>query len=172
LGEQLSLLTDELEKTKSDSETTAAEKQQALDNANKEIVDLKKKIKDQKKKHKDELNEKGSEILMLKEQHESGNLTDKQSEEIRKQVEDKLKAEYDERIKAAEDKMKSLEKKMHSADQSESRAALKVYFEETQKNLSTFLAKVNSLDDEAVKEKFLTGAVKWLEAVVAELKGM
>ena len=170
LGEQLSLLTEELEAAGSEKEKIAAEKQQALEEAEKEIKDLKKKLKEQKKKHKDDLNEKGSEILMLKEQIETAKPTDEQAEKIRKQVEDKLKAEYDERMKAAEDKMQALEKKMHSANQFESRAALKVYFEETQKNLSTFIAKVNGLDDEAVKDKFRAGAIKWLSAEIDKLK--
>ena len=67
--------------------------------------------------------------------------------------------------------MAVLEKKMQSKNENESRAALKVYFEETQKNVSAFIEKIRSLEDKTERDKYSSGAIKWLEAIAQQLKG-
>ena len=188
LGEQLSLLESELDNSEAEYKSEIADAKKKLDaekkahdseivllkeqraNAKKVAEDLKKKLDAEKKKLQEQKKAHDSEIVLLKEQLANAKPTDEQIEKIKSEAAAEVKAEYESKMKLAEDKMESLEKKMHSANQSESRAALKVYFEETQKNLSTFIAKVNGLDDEAVKDKFRAGAIKWLSAEIDKLK--
>ena len=176
LGEQLSLLTEELEKTKSGEDLAAAEKQRELDDAEKKIKDLEKKLKAEKKKSKESIGEKDGEIMLLKEQLSSVTPSAEQIEKIKNEADAEhqkeisaIKAEYEAKLSAAEDKMSAIEKKTRSADEAERRAALKVYFEETQKNINAFVEKVSQLEGEE-KEKFSKGVIKWLSAVIEGLK--
>lgn len=176
LGEQLSLLTEELEAAGSEKEKIAAEKQQALEEAEKKIKDLEKKIKAEKKKSKESIGEKDGEIMLLKEQLSSATPSAEQIEKIKNEATAEhqkeisaIKAEYEAKLSAAEDKMSAIEKKTRSADEAERRAALKVYFEETQKNINAFVEKVSQLEGEE-KEKFSKGVIKWLSAVIEGLK--
>ena len=175
LGEQLSLLSEELEAAGNEKNQLAAEKQQALEEAEKKIADLEKKIKAEKKKNKSALTEKDGEIMMLKEQIETAKPSESEVEKIRKEAAAEhekelaaVKAEYESKLSVAEDKMSALEKKTRSADEAERRAALKVYFEETQKNINAFVEKVSQLEGEE-KEKFSKGVIKWLTAVIENL---
>ena len=163
LGEQLSLLESELDNSEAEYKSEIADAKKTAEDLKKKLDAEKKKLKEQKKAH-------DSEIVLLKEQLANAKPTDEQIEKIKSEAAAEVKAEYESKMKLAEYRMESLEKKMHSANQTESRAALKVYFEETQKNLSTFIAKVNGLDDEAVKDKFRAGAIKWLSAEIDKLK--
>ena len=176
LGEQLSLLTEELEKTKSGEDLAAAEKQRELDDAEKKIKDLEKKLKAEKKKSKESIGEKDGEIMLLKEQLSSATPSAEQIEKIKNEADaehqkeiSEIKAEYEAKLSAAEDKMSAIEKKTRSADEAERRAALKVYFEETQKNINAFVEKVSQLEGEE-KEKISKGVIKWLSAVIEGLK--
>ena len=176
LGEQLSLLTEELEAAGSEKEKIATEKQQALDEAEKKIKDLEKKIKAEKKKNKEALTEKDSEIVMLKEQIEAAKSSESEVEKIKKEAAAEfekeitaIKADYESKLSTAENKMSALEKKTRSSDETERRAALKVYFEETQKNISAFVDKVSQLEGEE-REKFSRGIIKWLSAVIEKLE--
>ena len=176
LGEQLSLLTEELEKTKSGEYLAAAEKQRELDDAEKKIKDLEKKLKAEKKKSKESIGEKDGEIMLLKEQLSSATPSAEQIEKIKNEADAEhqkeisaIKAEYEAKLSAAEDKMSAIEKKTRSADEAERRAALKVYFEETQKNINAFVEKVSQLEGEE-KEKISKGVIKWLSAVIEGLK--
>lgn len=175
LGEQLSLLTEELEAAGSEKEKIAAEKQQALEEAEKKIKDLEKKIKAEKKKSKESIGEKDGEIMLLKEQLSSATPSAEQIEKIKNEATAEhqkeisaIKAEYEAKLSAAEDKMSAIEKKTRSADEAERRAALKVYFEETQKNINAFVEKVSQLEGEE-REKFSKGVIKWLTAVIENL---
>jgi chromosome segregation ATPase len=178
LGEQLSLLTEELEAAGSEKEKIAAKKQQALEEAEKKIKDLEKKIKAEKKKSKESIGEKDGEIMLLKEQLSSATPSAEQIEKIKNEANAEhqkeisaIKAEYEAKLSAAEDKMSAIEKKTRSADEAERRAALKVYFEETQKNVSAFIEKIRSLEDKTERDKYRSGAIKWLEAIAQQLKG-
>lgn len=171
LGEQLSLLTEELEAAGSEKEKIAVEKQQALEEAEKKIKDLEKRLKAEKKKSKESIGEKDGEIMLLKEQLSSAAPSAEQIEKIKNEAAAEVKAEYESKIKLAEDKMAILEKKMQSKNENESRAALKVYFEETQKNVSAFIEKIRSLDDKAERDKYSSGAIKWLEKIIDQLSG-
>ena len=175
LGEQLSLLTEELEKAKSGEDLAAAEKQRELDDAEKKIKDLEKKLKAEKKKSKESIGEKDGEIMLLKEQLSSATPSAEQIEKIKNEADAEhqkeisaIKAEYEAKLSAAEDKMSAIEKKTRSADEAERRAALKVYFEETQKNINAFVEKVSQLEGEE-REKFSKGVIKWLTAVIENL---
>ena len=175
LGEQLSLLTEELEAAGSEKEKIAAEKQQALEEAEKKIKDLEKKIKAEKKKSKESIGEKDGEIMLLKEQLSSATPSAEQIEKIKNEANAEhqkelsaIKAEYEAKLSAAEDKMSAIEKKTRSADEAERRAALKIYFEETQKNINAFVEKVSQLEGEE-REKFSKGVIKWLTAVIENL---
>ena len=176
LGEQLSLLTEELEAAGSEKEKIAAEKQQALEEAEKKIKDLEKKIKAEKKKSKESIGEKDGEIMLLKEQLSSAAPSAEQIEKIKNEANAEhqkelsaIKAEYEAKLSAAEDKMSAIEKKTRSADEAERRAALKIYFEETQKNINAFVEKVSQLEGEE-REKFSKGVIKWLTAVIENLE--
>ena len=175
LGEQLSLLTEELEAAGSEKEKIAAEKQQALEEAEKKIKDLEKRLKAEKKKGKESIGEKDGEIMLLKEQLSSATPSAEQIEKIKNEADAEhqkeisaIKAEYEAKLSAAEDKMSAIEKKTRSADEAERRAALKVYFEETQKNINAFVEKVSQLEGEE-REKFSKGVIKWLTAVIENL---
>jgi hypothetical protein len=175
LGEQLSLLTEELEAAGSEKEKIAAEKQQALEEAEKKIKDLEKRLKAEKKKGKESIGEKDGEIMLLKEQLSSATPSAEQIEKIKNEADAEhqkeisaIKAEYEAKLSAAEDKMSAVEKKTRSADEAERRAALKVYFEETQKNINAFVEKVSQLEGEE-REKFSKGVIKWLTAVIENL---
>ena len=176
LGEQLSLLTEELEKAKSSEDLAAAEKQRELDDAEKKIKDLEKKLKAEKKKSKESIGEKDGEIMLLKEQLSSATPSAEQIEKIKNEADAEhqkeisaIKAEYEAKLSAAEDKMSAIEKKTRSADEAERRAALKVYFEETQKNITAFVDKISQLEGEE-REKFSRGIIKWLSAVIEKLE--
>ena len=176
LGEQLSLLAEELEKAKSGEDLAAAEKQRELDDAEKKIKDLEKKLKAEKKKSKESIGEKDGEIMLLKEQLSSATPSAEQIEKIKNEADAEhqkeisaIKAEYEAKLSAAEDKMSAIEKKTRSADEAERRAALKVYFEETQKNINAFVEKVSQLEGEE-REKFSKGVIKWLTAVIENLE--
>jgi len=175
LGEQLSLLTEELEAAGSEKEKIAAEKQQALEEAEKKIKDLEKRLKAEKKNSKESIGEKDGEIMLLKEQLSSATPSAEQIEKIKNEANAEhqkeitaIKAEYEAKLSAAEDKMSAIEKKTRSADEAERRAALKVYFEETQKNINAFVEKVSQLEGEE-REKFSKGVIKWLTAVIENL---
>lgn len=176
LGEQLSLLAEELEKAKSGEDLAAAEKQRELDDAENKIKDLEKKLKAEKKKSKESIGEKDGEIMLLKEQLSSVTPSAEQIEKIKNEADAEhqkeisaIKAEYEAKLSAAEDKMSAIEKKTRSADEAERRAALKVYFEETQKNINAFVEKVSQLEGEE-REKFSRGIIKWLSAVIEKLE--
>lgn len=176
LGEQLSLLSEELEAAGNEKNQLAAEKQQALEEAEKKIADLEKKIKAEKKKNKSALTEKDGEIMMLKEQIETAKPSESEVEKIRKEAAAEhekelaaVKAEYESKLSIAEDKMSALEKKTRSTNEAERRAALKVYFEETQKNITAFVDKISQLEGEE-REKFSRGIIKWLSAVIEKLE--
>lgn len=176
LGEQLSLLSEELEAAGNEKNQLAAEKQQALEEAEKKIADLEKKIKAEKKKNKSALTEKDGEIMMLKEQIETAKPSESEVEKIRKEAAAEhekelaaVKAEYESKLSVAEDKMSALEKKTRSTNEAERRAALKVYFEETQKNITAFVDKISQLEGEE-REKFSRGIIKWLSAVIEKLE--
>lgn len=176
LGEQLSLLTEELEAAGSEKEKIAAEKQQALEEAEKKIKDLEKRLKAEKKNSKESIGEKDGEIMLLKEQLSSATPSAEQIEKIKNEANAEhqkeitaIKAEYEAKLSAAEDKMSAIEKKTRSADEAERRAALKIYFEETQKNINAFVEKVSQLEGEE-REKFSKGVIKWLTAVIENLE--
>lgn len=147
----------------------------------------------------DTLHQKDSEIAMLKEElnakkEESAprELSEEEIEEIRKSIRgeiqaeqdekistlkieqgkqlDKLKTEYEAKARAAESEKALLEKKLKSGTADEARAALKVYFEETQKNVTAFIDKVKQLDDAKTRQKFIVGAVKWFKMIVVMLE--
>lgn len=195
LGEQLSLLESELDNSEAEYKSEIADAKKAADdlkkkldaekeahdseivllkeqraNAKKVAEDLKKKLDTEKKKLQEQKKAHDSEIVLLKEQLANAKPTDEQIEKIKSEAAAQVKAEYESKIKLAEDKMAVLEKKMQSKNENESRAALKVYFEETQKNVSAFIEKIRSLEDKTERDKYTSGAVKWLEKIVEQLK--
>lgn len=164
LGEQLSLLESELDNSEAEYKSEIADAKKAAEDLKKKLDAEKKKLQEQKKAH-------DSEIVLLKEQLANAKPTDEQIEKIKSEAAAQVKAEYESKIKLTEDKMAVLEKKMQSKNENESRAALKVYFEETQKNVSAFIEKIRSLEDKAERDKYSAGAIKWLEAIAQQLKG-
>lgn len=163
LGEQLSLLESELDNSEAEYKSEIADAKKAAEDLKKKLDAEKKKLQEQKKAH-------DSEIVLLKEQLANAKPTDEQIEKIKSEAAAQVKAEYESKIKLAEDKMAVLEKKMQSKNENESRAALKVYFEETQKNVSAFIEKISSLEDKTERDKYTSGAIKWLEKIVEQLK--
>ena len=163
LGEQLSLLESELDNSEAEYKSEIADAKKAAEDLKKKLDVEKKKLQEQKKAH-------DSEIVLLKEQLADAKPTEEQIEKIKSEAAAQVKAEYESKIKLAEDKMAVLEKKMQSKNENESRAALKVYFEETQKNVSAFIEKIRSLEDKTERDKYRSGAVKWLEKIVEQLK--
>jgi chromosome segregation ATPase len=147
----------------------------------------------------DTLHQKDSEIAMLKEElnakkeeAEPRELSEEEIAEIRKSIRgeiqaeqdekisalkieqdkqlDKLKAEYEAKTNAVESEKALLEEKLKSGTADEARAALKVYFEETQKNVTAFVDRIKQLDDAETRQKFIVGAVKWLKMIVVVLE--
>lgn len=163
LGEQLSLLESELDNSEAEYKSEIADAKKTAEDLKKKLDAEKKKLQEQKKAH-------DSEIVLLKEQLANAKPTDEQIEKIKSEAAAQVKAEYESKIKLAEDKMAVLEKKMQSKNENESRAALKVYFEETQKNVSAFIEKIRSLEDKTERDKYTSGAVKWLEKIVEQLQ--
>ena len=98
---------------------------------------------------------------------------EKSEEAKRKAALDQQKAEDKHRaqLAALEEQKKALEAKVSGGAPDEQRAAMKVYFEELQKAVGTFTGKIEQITDEDTKAKYTQGAVKYLEALVAELRG-
>lgn len=169
LGEQLSLLESELDNSEAEYKSEIADAKKAAEDLKKKLDAEKKKLQEQKKAH-------DSEIVLLKEQLSNAKPTDEQIEKIKNEANAEhqkeisaIKAEYEAKLSATEDKMSVIEKKTRSADEAERRAALKVYFEETQKNINAFVEKVSQLEGKE-KEKFSKGVIKWLSTVIEGLK--
>lgn len=155
LGEQLSLLTDEMTQLKAETSNENEKHRQEIEKSKAEIKKLEEKLKKSK-----EAAEKSKREIK------------KQALELAKEGLADLKADYEERLRTSEDKMQALERKIQTGSQDESRAALKVYFEETQKNIRTFIDKISEMPDPEQRKHFANGAVKWLGQVIAELESI
>ena len=85
----------------------------------------------------------------------------------------KLKEEHELALKTERDQAAmreaQLEKKVKSSNSEEAVIALKIIFEDTQKNVTAFLDKINDLQNEDDKTKFKAGAKKWLTSIVEKL---
>lgn len=65
-----------------------------------------------------------------------------------------------------------LRKKLSTGSPDEMKIAIKLYFEEVQKDLSAFIEKVRSIENAEEKEKFRTAALKWLEMISKSLENI
>ncbi len=197
LGEQLSMFqqekaaqadtADELKKAQAEIEQLKSrledekENYQSLNDKDADIInDLQKRI--------DELEKKPVEVAVQKPSKEE---IDKIKETERKKLEkakqkeiDELKAEQEKQIAKLKEEHElalkterdqaamreaQLEKKVKSSNSEEAVIALKIIFEDTQKNVTTFLDKINDLQNEDDKTKFKAGAKKWLTSIVEKL---
>lgn len=197
LGEQLSMFqaekeanksaADELKKAQAEIEQLKSRNEEQVMNASKlhlkdtdTIHQLQKKI--------DELENKPVEVAVQKPSKEE---IDKIKETERKKLEkakqkeiDELKAEQEKQIAKLKEEHElalkterdqaamreaQLEKKVKSSNSEEAVIALKIIFEDTQKNVTAFLDKINDLQNEDDKTKFKAGAKKWLTSIVEKL---
>lgn len=159
LGEQLSLLTDEMTQLKAETSNENEKHRQEIEKSKAKIKDLEEELKKSKEAAEESKREIRKQALEQ--------AKEEQSKEIAT-----LKADYEERLRTSEDKMQALERKIQTGSQDESRAALKVYFEETQKNIKTFIDKIGEMPDPEQRKRFANGAVKWLGQVIAELESI
>lgn len=87
----------------------------------------------------------------------------------------KLKEEHEQALTAQREQASAreaaLEKKIKGSNSDEAIVALKIIFEDTQKNVNAFLDKINDLQSDDDKAKFKAGAKKWLSALVDKLGG-
>lgn len=159
LGEQISLLEDEVERTKDNA-----------DNALKDAEKYKNRISQLEKQIKD-LESKPIEVTEV-----SNEQTEKAVKEAVIEAEKKYAFEIEELKTALEkekqntlkenQKRKEAEKKLSSGSPDEVKIALKMYFEETQKSLTSFVEKFKDIKDKPTKDKFLTGTKTWLRGVL------
>ena len=181
LGEQLSFWKEEAKNAKDDSadaemelktlqekiEQIEGEKRRAAVEAEKAAEQLRK----AKEKHKNELAKLNAEIEMIKTE-QSSKPTEEQrkaiADEYEKRIED-IKAEYEEKARAAEAEKQALADKLKRGDPDEVRAVLRAYFIETQKTVKTFIEKVESTADPESRSRFITGTIRWLENVIEDL---
>lgn len=175
LCEQLSFFQEELEKVK-DNATDKADLQKKLTEASKRAAELERKIQELENKSAEALLEnkaKAEEIENLKkEKAESAEVEIKRRNQLRKAHEEeisKLKAEYETKL---EEGKQASDVKVNVGSVDETRATLKVYFQETQKNVSSFINKINEIEDKDIKDKFLKGTDKWLSAVLEDIRGL
>lgn len=161
-------LTAELERAEAAAEKSEEAKRKAALDAQK----AEDKLKKDKVKHKEELDKLRAEIEMIKQQRDSApEISDEQREQIRAAAIAEAEEKHQAQLAALEQQKKALEAKVSSGAPDEQRAAMKVYFEELQKAVGTFTGKIEQITDEETKAKYTQGAIKYLEAVAAELRG-
>ena len=184
LGEQLSFWKEEAKNSKDDSadakmqlrtlqekiEQIEGEKRRAAVEAEKAAEQLKK----AKEKHRNELAKLNAEIEMIKTE-QSSEPTEEQKKAIADEYEKRIadmKAEYEEKARAAEAEKQALADKLKRGDPDEVRAVLRAYFTETQKTVKNFIEKVESTADPESRNRFITGTIRWLEGVIEDLREM
>lgn len=175
LGEQLSFWQEEAKNAKEDAENLA-EDVEKLEKERKKAEKLEEQIKKLKDKHKKEIgelnaqiNKRDAEIEMIKtEQAASAEPTEEQKKAIAAEYEKQIE-ELKQAAQAAEEEKKKIEDKLKNGSVDEMRAAMKVYFTETQKAIKTFVEKLSEIPDPETKNNYTSGTVKWLQSIINEL---
>ena len=188
LGEQLSFWKDETQKAK-DSKANMQAKIEALsaeleraeaaaekneEAKRKAALDAQKaadKLKKEKDRHKEETDKLRAEIELIKQQKSTAEISDEQIEDIRSAAFAEAEEKHRRELAELEEQKKALEAKISTGAPDEQRAAMKVYFEELQKAVSTFTGKIEQITDEETKAKYTQGAVRYLEIVIRQLRG-
>ena len=169
----------ELKKNNSDVKTHFFDKENELKSANKEIEKLQSELDDMKAKPVDvavrEPDE--SEIAKIKKELQDEIQTqynkeiEKLKENQQKQI-DAVKSEYADKIKSFESDKQALENKLKSGNADEAKIALKLIFEDVQKNINEFIEKIKVIEDETVQNKYFNGVKVWLSTIINDLGGL
>lgn len=160
-------LTEELERAEANAEKNEEAKRKNAFDAQK----AEEKLKKEKDKHKEETDKLRAEIEMIKQQRDTApEITDEQRQEIRAAAIAEAEEKHRKELAELEEQKKVLEAKMQSGAPDEQRAAMKIYFENVQNAVNVFVAKIDLLADEEVKQKMRGGAIKYLSIIIDELK--
>jgi chromosome segregation ATPase len=187
LGEQLSFWKEEARSAKDGSADAEAELQRLREDMKaaeqkiesyeeakrKSALDAEKaekKLEKLKAKHKQELDKLNAEIEMIKSEHEeAAEPTEEQRQAIAAEYEAQIE-ELKQAAKSAEEEKKKLENKLKNGSVDEMKAAMRVYFSETQKAINGFIEKLAEIPDPQTRTTYQFGTVRWLKGVIEDLE--
>lgn len=170
-GEQISFL---------ENQTADSEKEtNAIQDELKKLQDRTQQLLEEKLELKRELEEQKTKELEQNEQKTE--LSAEEMKKIKQEAEQKAKADYERKLKAEIDKVKSdtkqtLEveykekiKKVSSSSADESKIAFKFYFNEMKKNLEAFKQTIESVEDAELKAKYKEAYKQYLNLLITEI---
>lgn len=111
-------------------------------------------------------------IKELKKEKKAAESRVKEIEEVHKKELDDMSASLGADKAATDERIKELERKLQSAEKPADSELIefKFYFAETQDNLKKFLNALGKVSDPEKKEKFKGAAIKFVEAILGDLK--